>query len=241
MANLSVLASDENNTDFMGARDPDSLLHVRFYERAIPNNFMTEQEGRPIFDPMVFIEIHTPGNQLNIIDRPKMKNDEFRFSKQWNFYQQTHSNDPAKQGTPLSQWPLIDIAKAEMLKAQKFFTVEQIAFSSDEQINHIGMLAGMNPLAFRDKAKAYLEVARDSSAVSKQAEALKASEARLAEIEAKHQAEMQEMNAKLNALLEKITAPAVVLTEAKPKRTMSPEHKAKLKAGREKKAQEKAQ
>ena len=197
----TALASDENNTEFAGARDPDSLLHVRFYERALPNNFQTESQGRPIFDSVVFIEIHTPGNQLNIIDRPKIKNDEFRFPRQWTFYANTHSDDPAKQGTPLSQWPLIDVAKAEMLKAMKFFTVEQVAFASDEQIGHIGMLAGMAPTSFRDRAKAYLEVAGNANAVSKQAEALRASEAKMAEMQAAHAAEMAAMNEKLNTVI----------------------------------------
>src|ERR1035437_7478036 len=141
MANLAMLASDDNNPEFAGARNPDSLLHVRFYERALPNNFRSVEEGRPIYDNITFIEIHTPGNQLNIIDRPKRQEDELRFRPQWQFFKDAHSDDPAKQGTPLSQWPLVDIAKAEMLKALKFFTVEQVAFASDEQIAHIGMLA----------------------------------------------------------------------------------------------------
>lgn len=230
MANLSALASDENNTEFQGARDPDSLLHVRFYEKAIKNNFATEKEGRPIFDSIIFVEIHTPGNQLNIIDRPKFQQDEFRFPKQWQFYKNTHSEDPAKQGTPLNQWPILDVAKAEMLKAMKFFTVEQIAFSSDDQINGIGMLAGMNPLAFRDKAKAYLEVAHDSNAVSKAKDELKARDDKIAELEAK-----------LNTLVDKLTQAPVPIVEPvisndhpiKKKYIMTQEHKEKIKAARE--------
>lgn len=229
MANMQMLATDENNPEFQGARDPDSLLHVRFYERALQNNFRSEQEGRPIFDTVVFIEIHTPGNQLNIIDRPKNRHDELRFPKQWAYYVNTHSDDPAKQGTPLSQWPLLDVAKVEMLRAQKFFTVEQIAYASDEQIMHLGMLVGMSPLTFRDKAKAYLEVARDASAVSKRETELKAAEERIAKMETEHKQEIAELNAKLSAVLEKMTQ-----TPAKAKRyTMTPEHKAKLKAARE--------
>ncbi len=248
MANFAQLASDEDNPEFSGARDPDSLLHVRFYERAIQNNYQTELQGRPIFDNIIFIEIHTPGNQLNIIDRPKCKNDEFRFPKQWARFMNSHSDDPAKQGTPLNMWPLIDVAKAEMLKAMKFFTVEQVAYASDEQINNIGMLAGMAPHAFRDRAKAYLDVAKDANAVSKKDEALRASETRLAELEAKHKAEMDELNAKLNAVLARMAQPDTIIgnatsgnagftTPIEPirKYVMTAEHKAKLKAAREKK------
>jgi hypothetical protein len=112
---------------------------------------------------------------------------------------------------------MLDVAKIEMLRAMKFYTVEAVAYASDEQITHLGMLAGMAPLSFRDKAKAYLEVARDANAVSKKDEELKETKAKLAELEAK-----------LNALAEAKPAPV-----EKPKRQMSEEHKAALKAGRE--------
>lgn len=218
MANLAMLATDDNNPEFVGARNPDSLLHVRFYERALPNNFQTEKQGRPIFDSIVFIEIHTPGNQLNIIDRPKIQQDELRFLPQWQHYVATHSDDPAKQGTPLSQWPLLDVAKVEMLRAMKFFTVEQVAYASDEQIGHIGMLAGMSPLSFRDRAKAYLEVARNANSVSIKDAELKAAQARL---EAQD-AELAKMKEQMAQILAKMAIPApaaegVVAVEA-PKR-----------------------
>jgi len=244
MANLSRLATDDDNPEFVGARNPDDVLHVRFYERALESSFKTLKEGRPIFDTLIFIEIHTPGNNLNIIDRPKCGRDEQRFPRQWSHFKNTHSEDPAKQGTPLSAWPLLDVAKVEMLKAMKFFTVEQVAFASDEQIGHLGMLAGMSPMSFRDKAKSYLEVARDSNIVNKREEELKATQIKLAEVEAKHALEMAEMNRKMNSILEKMATPSVPPTpppEAKPKRTMSEAHKAALKAGREAAKREKQQ
>jgi len=240
MANLSRLATDDDNPEFVGAMNPDDLLHVRFYERALPNNFMTLKEGRPIFDTLIFCEIHTPGNNLNIIDRPKCGRDEMRFPRQWLHYKNTHSEDPSKQGTPLSVWPLLDISKVEMLKAMKFFTVEQIAFASDEQIGHIGMLAGMAPMSFRNKAKSYLEVARDSNIVNKREEELKATQIKLAEVESRHAVEMAEMNAKLNAVLDKLTNPpaSTPIEIARKKYVMTTEHKAKLKAARDAKRED---
>lgn len=222
MANLARLASDDDNPAFMGARNPDDLCHVRFYNWPLKNNFMSEKEGRPVFDSVVFVEIHTPGNQLNIIQRPKYKNDENRFPRQWQFFTNSNSSDPAKQGTPLAQWPFLDVAKVEMLRAMKFFTVEQIAFSSDEQISHLGMLAGMAPTSFRDKAKAYLTVAKDSNAVAKAAEEVKARDEKIAELEAK-----------LNALADRVASPEEAPKPSKKKYVMTEEHKAKMKAARE--------
>ena len=229
MANLSALASDDNNTEFMGARDPDSMLHVRFHEVALQNNFQSEKQGRPIFETVIFTEIHTPGNQLTIIDRPKIQRDEIRFPKQWAFFKSTHSDDPAQQGTPLTAWPFLDVARAEMLRAMKFFTIEQIAGASDEQIGRIGMLAGCGALAFRDKAKAYLSVARDANAVAHKEESLKAAEAK-SEAQAAQIVELKEM-------VQRLVAQQAQAPEALPARTkkyhMTPEHKAKMKAARE--------
>lgn len=224
-----LLATDENNTEFQGARDPDSLLHVRFYERAVQNNFKTEQEGRPIFDSMVFIEIHTPGNQLNVIDRPKMRSDEFRFSKQWALYATTHSDDPAKQGTPLSQWPMLNLAMAETLRYMKFFTVEQIAGASDQQLQSIGMTAGMAPLALRAKAKAYLEVAHNMSVVATREQEIAQRDSKIKEMEERHTADMKAMQDKMDAILSNLSASK----KTKRKYIMTAEHKAKMKQARE--------
>ena len=245
MANLSTLASDANNPEFVGAMNPDSLLHVRFYERALPNRYQTQLQQRPIYDNVVFIEIHTPGNQLNIIERPKINSDERRFPLQWAHFKNVHSDDPAKQGTPLAQWPLLDVAKAEMLKAMKFFTVEQIAYASDEQIGHIGMLAGMSPLAFRDKAKAYLEAARGAATISQKDEELKKAKEELETMKAQI-AELMAAKTEAQAPAPQPVPPVAPPPVAPPKDeferakekhrkkyVMTEEHKAKLKAARE--------
>lgn len=174
MANIGALASDADSKEFQGAINPDQLLHVRFYSRACPNAFKTLKEARPIFDDVMFIAIHTPGNTLNIIDRPMKDDDKRRFPLQWAHYANTHSNDPTKQGTPLEQWPLLQPSQVAMLRAVQFFTVEQVAFASDEQIGKIGMIAGMQPMSLRDRAKGYLAVAKDTSILQKQADENKA-------------------------------------------------------------------
>jgi hypothetical protein len=237
MANLMQLATDDNNPDFVGARNPDDVLFVRFYVRPLQNNFQTEAQGRPIFDDIIFIEIQTPGNQLNIIDRPKMGNDERRFPKQWAYFQNTHSNDAGKQGTPFSAWPLMTPSQVEMLKAHKFHMIEQVAFGSDAAIANLGMSMGMAPYAFRERCKSYLDVAKDTNALVKKEEALKASEAKVADLEAKHKEEINALNTKLNAIIERMAQPQVAAQkEEKPARkkyVMTPEHKAKMKQARE--------
>ena len=57
-----------------------------------------------------------------------------------------------------------------------------MAAASDQQLMAIGMTAGMSPLALRDKAKAFLENAKDSSFVQRQADELKLREQEIADL-----------------------------------------------------------
>lgn len=180
-----MLASDDNNPNFHGARNPDSALHVRFYSRPIQNNFRTQQEGTPIFDDVDYVTIHTPGNQLNIVDTPAREDHKRRFPLQWAHYQNTHGKDSKITGTPINQWPLLTAGQAETLKGLGFMTVQQLAFASDEQIGKAGMHGGMAPMALRDRAKRFLEAAAGDAALNRQAEELKKRDDRIAELEAK--------------------------------------------------------
>lgn len=163
----AMLASDEANPNFHGARNPDSALHVVFYKKPVKQPFKSQKDGIPVYESVVYVKIFTPGNQLNVIDTPARDDHKRRFPLQWaHFQNQDKGGDVV--GIPVNQWPMIDVALAETLKALKFFTVEQVAFASDEQIAKLGMAAGMAPMVFRDRAKTYLEVAKDSTALAKE-------------------------------------------------------------------------
>lgn len=155
----SMLASDMNNTNFVGAMNPDAALAVRFYNRAVENNFESVKQGRPIFQDVLYVEIFTPGSQLNIIDVPARADHRARFPQQYAHYMNTIGGDQREMGTPLSQWAHLSAAQVEELRGLKFFTVENLANASDLNITNIGMIGGSNPLALREKAKAYLAAA----------------------------------------------------------------------------------
>lgn len=185
------METDVANPNFAGARNPDDLLWVRFWMKPVQNNFRSQTEGRPIFEDQLWIEIRVPGNALTIIERPAADADKLRFPRQWAYFQQTHGADGQNVGTPLAQWPLLKPSHVEELRALKFYTVEQIAFASDEQLRGLGMGPGMAPLALRERAKLYLEAARDNAAAQKQADEIKKRDdiiadlsARLAKLEA---------------------------------------------------------
>lgn len=182
----ALLASDDQNTAFAGARNPDDVLFVQFYSKAVQDNFKSEKEGHPIFYDAMYVRIMTPGNNLNIIDTEVREEHKRRFPRQW--MQFTNSTAPQKiSGTPLEEWPLLTRSRAEELRAQKFFTVEQVAGCSDQQLQAVGM----DGHAMREKAKAYLEQAKGSAVAQAQAaelvkrdEKLKAMSAEMEELRA---------------------------------------------------------
>lgn len=176
------IATDMANAMFQGARNPDDLLHVRFYIKSIQDNFQTEKQGRPIFIDETWIEIKVPGNNLSKIERPKYREDEFRFPRHWAYFQQTHGKDGVSIGTPLSQWSLLRPAQVEELKGLQFYTVEQVAQASDEQLRIMGMGPGMAPAAFRERARLYLENAKDTALAVRQAEEIKKRDEAIADL-----------------------------------------------------------
>lgn len=180
------------DTDF---NNPDSRLAVRFYQREMDNQFQTGVEGRPIKYMADFIIIEVPGDRNTIIDTFARDEHKSRFPVQWARYQNEKSDGGSEiQGTLLRDWPILNAAQAGELKHYKFYTVEQVASASDEQISSIGMMVGTSPLAFRDKARAFLANAKDSALVQQQADELRI---RDKEIDGLKQ-QMQELLGQLN-------------------------------------------
>jgi hypothetical protein len=167
--------SDVNN--------PDSRLSVKFYQRAINNEFKSNLEGRPIMEMRDFIIIEVPGDNLTVIDTFAVDEHKKRFPVQWARYQ-NEKTDGDVEGTLLHDWPILNAAVAAELKHFRFYTVEQIAEASDAQLNTLGMAAGMSPLSLRDKAKAFLSSAKGSALVQQQADELRKRDEELSAIKA---------------------------------------------------------
>ena len=174
-------------------QNPDSVLAVRFYQKEVQNDFQTQVQGRPIMEMRDFVRIEIPGNTLSIIDTFVNEDHKQRFPIHWARYLNEKAENAVPsdiQGTSLKDWPLLNAAQAAELRHYKFYTVDQIAAASDLQLQTVGMLAGMDPMSLRDKAKAFLKLASDSSEVAKQDEELK-----------KRDQQIQEMQAQIQELL----------------------------------------
>lgn len=232
-----MLASDANNPQFVGAYNPDSALSVRFYSKPVQDMAESSNQNRPIYRDVDYIEIFTPGNQLNIIDTPVREEHKRRFPIQWAAYQNAHSGDQREIGTPISQWTFVSAAQAEELKALKFFTVENVAHASDAQIQSIGMVGGVSPHVMRERAIAYLKAASGTAEVQHEAEEKAELKAQLAALQNQIAALM---NAQNTSVIPQVTEP-VKIDVIKKKRVLSPEHLAKLAAGRAAKKAQKAE
>jgi hypothetical protein len=148
-------------------QNPRSGLYVEFFPGKRYNEFRSKESGKPEFDLVPMIKKCNPGDPTNIIERPARDDDKDEWPGQWAAYERRTSYRP-ESGTPVEDWPRLDVATVAKLKALEFHTVEQLAECSDQQCQRIGM--GCYEL--RTKAAAYIAAAKDSSLAQKQAEDL---------------------------------------------------------------------
>ena len=196
-----MLPSDENGAD--------SRLQVRFYKRPVHQEQESLAAGRPIFKEFDFVHICVAGDTLTEIDTYALANHKARFPIQWaNYQNRLGANDEEVVGTPVSEWPIVSKSQAEELRALKFHTVESIAGASDQQLQRMGMAAGMSPYAFRDKAKAFLNLATNSAETDKREseinhlkEELAKKEQETAKIKAETDAKLAQMQDQMAAIL----------------------------------------
>jgi hypothetical protein len=196
-----ALPSDENNAD--------SRLQVRFYKRPVQQEQESLEAGRPIFKEFDFVHICVAGDTLTEIDTYALPSHKTRFPIQWaNYMNRVGANEPDIVGTPVSEWPIVSKSQAEELRALKFHTVEAIAHASDLQLQRMGMAAGMSPYAFRDKAKAFLNLAINAAETDKREseinslkEELAKKDLETAKIKAETDAKLAQMQDQMAAIL----------------------------------------
>lgn len=156
---------DSNNGLFRGAAGEA----LRFFTRAMKNNFLSEKLGRPIYDTGLFVEIITPGSTASVPEKmvertlskeagsekgqPKVTRtaDYERFKPQIEAYK-GQTGEYAADGMPITSWPQVDAGTAQTLKAQGVHTVEQLAEVHDGHLQNLGTGGRF----LRDQAKAYL-------------------------------------------------------------------------------------
>jgi hypothetical protein len=202
-------------SDTQGA---DSRLQVRFYKKSVQQEQESIEAGRPIYKDFDFVHICVAGDTLTEIDTYALNSHKQRFPIQWaNYMNRVGAHDEEVVGTPLSEWPLVSKSQAEEMRAMKFHTVESIANASDQQLQRMGMAAGMSPYAFRDKAKAFLNLATSAAETDKREQEINALKEQLAQKELETAKIRQETEAKMAQMQEQMATILAAVGEKKPR------------------------
>ena len=203
-------------SDTQGA---DARLQVRFYKKSVQQEQESIDAGRPIFKDFDFVQICVAGDTLTEIDTYALQNHKQRFPIQWaNYMNREGAHDEELIGTPLAEWPLVSKSQAEELRAIKFQTVESIANASDQQLQRMGMIAGMSPYSFRDKAKAFLNLATTAAETDKREHEINALKEELAKKELETAKIKAETDAKLAQMQDQMAAILAAVGEKKPRK-----------------------
>jgi hypothetical protein len=197
------------------SRDADSRLAVKFYKRAMKLENESNEAGRPIFKDYDFVRIMVAGDTLTEIDTYARDSHKQRFPKQWLQYQATQDSSSEMIGTPVEEWTLISQSQAQELRGIKFMTVESIANASDLQLQRIGMIAGMSPHAFRDKARTFLNLAEETAEATKRTEEINQLKQELAKKDEETAKIKAETDAKLALMQEQMAAVLAAVGEKK--------------------------
>jgi len=206
-----ALPSDENNAD--------SRLQVRFYKRPVQQEQESLEAGRPIFKEFDFVHICVAGDTLTEIDTYALPSHKTRFPIQWaNYMNRVGANEPDIVGTPVSEWPIVSKSQAEELRALKFHTVEAIAHASDLQLQRMGMAGRMSPYAFRDKAKAFLNLATNAAETDKRESEINSLKEELAKKDLETAKIKAETDAKLAQMQDQMAAILAAVGEKKPRK-----------------------
>ena len=209
---MAFLPSDENGAD--------ARLAVTFYKKSVKQEDASNEAGRPIFKEFDFVHICVAGDTLTEIDTYVLNSHKQRFPQQWaNYQNRVGANDDQVIGTPVSEWPLVSKSQAEELRAMKFHTVESIAGASDQQLQRMGMAAGMSPYAFRDKAKAFLNLATTAAETDKRESEINALKQELAKKDEETAKMKAETDAKLAQMQDQMATILAAVGEKKPRKS----------------------
>jgi len=158
--------SREDSTARGNIQVTDGVIPM-FFTKERMDSVASEAAGRPIFVSEDWIEIIIPGSR----DRPvcPVRPDHRQlYPQQWESYKNGEARNVAG-GTPISEWQAVARTRAAELKAQGFYTVEQLASASDTQRQKIGadarflvdqasaFIAGRNELDSERRLRAEME------------------------------------------------------------------------------------
>lgn len=167
----------------------DTKVIARFYAKAIPNAWRSQQEGMPVYDTVEMVSIKHPGERD---DLHRQVTDDIisRFPNQWAAYQE--NRDQTAIGMPLGVLFDAHPEVIEILRGIRISTIEQLASASEEAIRRMGM-----------GGRGYVEKAQTALRQMTDAAPLQKAEAEVARLKD----EMAAMREQINDLSARLAAP----------------------------------
>lgn len=131
-----------------------------FYSEPVQMDFKSKQAGHPIFEDQEFVKMIIPGTRGSVIVERVNDEHKARWPEQYAAFKA--GREAPLEGTPLREWPVsaMTASKAEELAFFHIRTVEQLAALGDDKLQNLGM--GAREL--RERAKIWLDVAKNGSA-----------------------------------------------------------------------------
>jgi hypothetical protein len=144
-------------------------LHIEFRNVAVENKAKSLKEGRPIYDQQEQIFIRFAGDTKKELVAPAhercMRDPETGL---WVTYAQVYHRhyeafktglEAVGEGTPIEELPFVDAARRAELKALHIHTAEALSGLEGVNLSRLGMFGR----ELKEKAKAYIDRARDSA------------------------------------------------------------------------------
>ena len=141
---------------------------VLFFEEKAVKDERASRDGPAIFDTVHFVRVIVAGSRAEgpIYELWRRKDDGTekrgegykRFGKPYEEWKAGQA--PSQTGTPLEQWPLMDVAMVAALKAAHVYTVQQLADLPDSALDQSIRRGGRE---WRAKALAWLDEARTAA------------------------------------------------------------------------------
>lgn len=141
----------------------DDSLYVRFFLHPELEELRSSQEGRPIYRDVEMVEIIGAGSR-DKLHRKATDIDKRRFKRQYESFKS--ANSEVIVGTPLGQFPFISASERKELEYFNIFTGEQLVSMPDGHIDKVGV----NGRDLIKKVKAFMQMAKDTSVVSRMTE-----------------------------------------------------------------------
>lgn len=156
----------------------EQRAYARFYKKAVQDEDASTAAGRAVCVVKDYVEIVTPGDRTNVVDRPARPDDKARFARQWQAYQ-VEGDQEAASGTLLSAWGALSSERVEWFRFYKVTTVEQLAGLTDGNLSNFDAQARKD----RESAQAFLEAAAARAPITQMRAELKERDDRIAALE----------------------------------------------------------